>query len=590
MSFTALQAAWAEWLLEGFIAAGVRRVVVSPGSRSTPLVLAIARAETAGRLDAAVVVDERAAAFHALGAARATGVPTLLVCTSGTAGAHYLPAVVEASEARIPLLVLTADRPFELRGRGAPQTIEQSGMFGRFVRRTFELGSAESDPRAVDGLLRTGILATHAARWPDPGPVHVNAAFRKPLEPVGASHPDVDALSRRVNEALAAGLGAPDVPVAQPSSSALDGVAERLRAAGRGLIVLGPCEPAAAPSAEAVSALARSTGFPVLAEATSQHRFGAAGFPTALDVSEPLFGSPRFLERLAPDLVLQVGGAPTGRALGAWIARSGVERIVLARHGVPEAFNQAARIVVADLEPALEGLADRLSAPVGVDTDWREAIERAVGHARALADEAAGREGSQGEAVRAAVEAIPEGGLLMVGNSMPVRDVDLYVPAEARSMTVLSQRGAAGIDGLIAGAAGAAAATGSPTLLLLGDVSFQHDVGGLAAASRCEAPLAIVVVGNGGGRLFELLPLRSLPDVGPTFERYFLTPPGVDSVLAAQAFGVRGLAVTGGTAAREALRSALAAPGATVIEVRVDPHGADETRRLEAEMDAWPGD
>jgi len=279
-----------------------------------------------------------------------------------------------------------------------------------------------------------------------------------------------------------------------------------------------------------------------------------------------------------------------GMAIGAWIARSGVERVVLARHGVPEAFNQAARIVVTDLEPALEGLVDRLSAPVGVDTAWREAIDRAVGHARALAGAAAGREGSQGEAVRAAVEAIPEGGLLIVGNSMPVRDVDLYVPAEARGITVLSQRGAAGIDGLIAGAAGAAAATGRPTLLLLGDVSFQHDVGGLAAAARCKAPLAIVVVGNGGGRLFELLPLRSLPDVGPTFERYFLTPPGVDSVLAAQAFGVRGRGVAGGTAAREALRSSLAEPGATVIEVRVDPHGADETRRLAAEMDAWLGD
>ncbi|MFW6078599.1 MAG: thiamine pyrophosphate-binding protein, partial [Gemmatimonadota bacterium] len=168
MSFAALQAAWAEWLLDGLVAAGVRRAVVSPGSRSTPLVLAIDRAESAGRLEATVIVDERAAGFFALGQARATNQPSLLVCTSGSAGAHYLPAFVEAAEARVPMLALTADRPPELRGRGASQTIEQPGMFGHFVRRRFEVGPAEADPRAVAGLLRTGLLAVHATRWPDP--------------------------------------------------------------------------------------------------------------------------------------------------------------------------------------------------------------------------------------------------------------------------------------------------------------------------------------------------------------------------------------------------------------------------------------
>lgn len=595
MSFAALQAAWAEWLLDGLIAAGIVRAVVSPGSRSTPLVLAIGRAETAGRLDATVIVDERAAAFFALGQARVTNRPSLLVCTSGSAGTHYLPAFVEAAESRVPMLALTADRPPELRGRGASQTIEQPGMFGHFVRRSFEIGPAEADPRAVAGLLRTGLLAVHATRWPDPGPVHLNAAFRKPLEPDGGRHPEVEGLARQVADTLRGDLAAPDEPGVVPSPDTLDAVAERLSNAGRGLLLLGPCGPASAPPPEIVSDLARLTGFAVLAEATSQQRFAPIRDAPALDVSEPLFASPRFLQRAAPDFVLQVGGAPTGRALGAWIAGSGVERVVLARHGVPEAFNQASRIVVGDLEPTLRGLVERLRRGDGASEravgEWPADLVGIADRARALADEAAGQAGSQGEAVRAAVDAIPRGGVLVVGNSMPVRDVDLYVPAGDRDITVLAQRGAAGIDGLIAGAAGAAAASGRPTLLLLGDVSFQHDVGGLAAAAAVATSLAIVVINNGGGRLFELLPVRGLPEAGPVFERFFLTPPGVDVGDAAGAFGVRSTVATGRRDVLEAVRTCLDGAGsAAVIDVPVDTDAAQAPRRLAHALDDWLAD
>lgn len=594
MSFAALQAAWAGWLLDGLLAAGIRHAVVSPGSRSTPLVLALARAEADGRLAVRTIIDERAAAFFALGQARVTGEPTLLVCTSGTAGTHYLPAIVEASESRVPLLALTADRPPELRQRGASQTIQQSGMFGRFVRREFAVGPAEADPRAVDGLLRTGGLAVHAARHPDPGPVHLNVAFRKPLEPDGEGHPGVATLDARVRESLAAGLPVPVRPVRTPPDPALDAVADLIRARRRGLLVLGPCSPETAATPATVERLARATGYPVLAEATSQHRFGRAAFGRALDVSEPLFGSETFHDH-APELVLQVGAAPTGRALGRWISGAGVEldRVVIAPHGVPEAYNQARSILPGDLEPALSALAARLDSggagPPAPAERWLAAVSAASGRARELGLAAAGRPGSQGEAVRTAVHALPEGGILVVGNSMPVRDVDLYVPAAPRGIDVLSQRGVAGIDGLVAGAAGAAAASGRPTLLLLGDVSFQHDVGGLAAAADAgsSAPLAIVVIRNGGGRLFELLPVRDLPDPREAFRRFFLTPPGLDAVAAAGAFDVPGRRVSGAGELGEALGEALSRPGATVVEAVVAPDGVDALRRMTAEMDAW---
>lgn len=613
VSFAALQASWAEWLLEGLMAAGVRRVVVSPGSRSTPLVLAIARAEKAGRLDVEVIVDERVAAFFALGQARVTNQPGLLVCTSGTAGTHYLPALAEAAESRIPLLAMTADRPPELRGRGASQTIDQPGMFGRFVRRSFEIGPAEPDPRAVDGLVRTAMLAVHATRWPDPGPVHLNVALRKPLEPDGGRHRAVEALSRRVSNAIWAGAGPSELPAVIPPASLLDAVAERLRASPRGLLVLGPCSPAAAPSPASVNALARATGFPVLAEATSQRRFGRPGLETCpepcLEASEALFGSRTFVERGAPEIVLQIGEAPTGRALGAWIATSGVERVVLARHGVPDPFNQATRVVIGDLEPALQGLVQRLDGgrddeddttgtlaggESGSNAAWAGAVSRAAAKAASLAADLSARPGSQGEAVRVAVDVLPAGGILVVGNSMPVRDVDLYVPPGPRDITVLSQRGAAGIDGLLAGAAGAAAASRRPVLALLGDVSFQHDVGGLAAAAGIETPLAIVVVSNGGGRLFEVLPVHGLPGARSAppggrslFDRFFLTPPDLDVGTAARAFGVRAVRTADGPELAEALKAALAAPGASVVEAVVDADGADAVREISNGLDAW---
>lgn len=594
MSFAALQAAWAEWLLDGLLAGGVRRAVVSPGSRSTPLVLAIAKAEADGRLSVETMIDERAAGFFALGQARITGEPSLLVCTSGSAGAHYLPAIVEAVESRVPLLAVTADRPPELRGRGASQTIAQSSMFGHFVRRAIDIGPAEADAGSVEGLLRTGGLAVHATRWPDPGPVHLNVAFRKPLEPDGRSHPGVEELSARVRASLEAGLPAPASPVRTPPTAALAKVAERVRGCRRGVLVLGPCSPDAAASSATVERLARAAGYPVLAEATSQHRFGAAAFESPLDVSEPLFGSPAFRSR-APELVLQIGATPTGRALGRWIEETGVdlERIVIAPYGVPEAFNQARFILSGDLEPTLEALAEHVENGAegrpSADGPWREAIDRAAEHSRELAAAAADRPGSQGATVRTAVEALPEAGILVVGNSMPVRDVDLYVPAAPRGLEVLSQRGAAGIDGLIAGASGAAAASERPTVLLLGDVSFQHDVGGLAAAVAAGrvAPLVIVVIRNGGGRLFELLPVYDQPDVGETFERYFLTPPVVDASAAAAAFGLAVRRVSGAAELREAMTTALAAPGATVVEAVVAPDGVETLRRITEEMDEW---
>lgn len=594
MNFADLQAGWAQWLIDALVASGVRRVVVSPGSRSTPLVQAIARAEGEGRMTSTVVVDERSAGFFALGQIRATGEPSLLVCTSGTAGAHYLPAVVESGQARLPLIVLTADRPFELRGRGASQTIDQAGMFGRFVRKFIEVGPADPDPRAVDGLLRTAWLAVHAASWPEPGPVHLNLGLRKPLEPAGERDAELEALHHRVADALGRGLPAAVRATMHVASPALDEAADRIRRAHRGVVLLGPTGLFEAPDADAVSSFARASGFPVLAEATSQHRFGKLAVESVCDVFEPLFGSDSFLSSHAPDLVVHVGEVPVGRAVGSWLAASGVERILIAGQATSEAFNQAAQILVGDAGSTLVALADRLSDDGSIDGAWARSLAEAADTASEIVDAylTGGLRDAlaQGTAVRLAVQAVPQGGLLMLGNSMPVRDVDLYCRSATRDIGVLSQRGAAGIDGLISGAIGAAAASRRPTVLLLGDVSFQHDVGGLALSSESTdagVPVVVVVIQNGGGRLFELLPMRDQPGFEATFERFFLTPPVLDIGQAARAFDVRSHRVTEQGALAESLAEAMAGAGVTVIEAVVDgPASVDAIRRITASMEA----
>lgn len=583
MSGAHLQQAWAGWLVDGLVAAGVRNFVASPGSRSTPLVLALARAEAESRAEVAVVSDERSAAFVALGQARITGLPSALVCTSGTAGAHWLPAVVEASEAGVPLLAITADRPFELQARGANQTTAQAGLFGSQVRRFLELGLPDPDPRAAEALPRTAALAVQASLAPDPGPVHLNVRFRKPLEATGDEPESVRVLRRRVTAAVERGLPTPRPTRIAPDPRTLDELAVRLRRARRGVVVAGPASPFDAVPPSAVERFLEASGFALLPEATSQLRFGGPPARYLCDAFEVVFASTSGRRRLEPDFVLQLGSAPSGRALGAWLGgESAPDRVVLTGRGWPEAFNRAVDVLVAEPAAALLGLADRLEG-AAPEADWTARAASASADAwRRLETLLAERPGfPEAAAVRAAVASVPEGGLLALGNSLPVREVDLFCPASPRSLAVLSQRGVSGIDGLVSSAVGAVRASGFPAMLLVGDVSFQHDVGGLAAARDLSAPLAIVVLRNGGGRLFELLPVRSLPDADDVFERYFLTPPAVEPAAAARAFGLAAHEAGSAEELADALREAMTRDGATVVEARVD---GDSTAELAAAL------
>lgn len=576
----AVQTVWAELIAATLADAGVRMCVVSPGSRSTPLVLALA---ADGRLELPTIIDERAAAFFALGAARATGEPVALVCTSGSAAAHYLPAFVEASLAGVPLVALTADRPPELQQCGASQTIDQIGLYGSFVRGAFDLGAPVGTPIALRALRRKLVQAVTLARGPHPGPVHVEVPLRKPLEPALPAT-DEERIAARVVAELRRTPIASVPPRLVADDAALDALAAAIAAEPRGVIVAGALPASFARARDAVFALAARAGYPVLAEAGSQLRFAPRGGAICVDHFDLLLASPTLGGAPAPKLVIQLGAEPVAAG---WAAAqpliAGASRYVLADGDWHDADSSARAVIVGDVASSLAALAERIALCGSYDhaEAWRLADTRAT---NALGRALASHPRSEVAAMQSVVEAVPEGAVLQLGNSLPIRIVD-HVRGGGPARTVLTQRGAAGIDGLIASAAGATRA-GQPVVVVLGDVSFAHDLGGLLATRHAATPLAIVVVDNGGGRIFTGLPVARVAggNAAAVFEQHFLTAPGLDPIAIATALGIRAVAATSPSALSATLATALAAPGVTLIHAPVTATGAHDVRRDALEL------
>jgi len=560
---------WARLLLASFADAGVRDVVISPGSRSTPFVVAAVRES---RLRCHTIIDERAAAFFALGKARVDHIPALLLCTSGTAAAHYLPAIIEANATFVPLLVLTADRPSELSECAAPQTIDQVKLFGQNVRAFFELGNPDASELSLRALRRMAIQSVTTAHAPLPGAVHLNARARKPLEPVTTLANDLAEAARRI----AAQPMRVSLPRVAPAEN-LEGVAAAIREAKSGILLCGPAPMSQARDREAIHAFARATRFPIAPEATSQLRFAASSATDydgvhVLDTLEPLLK----LGRVSPpDLVVQIGRPPTSTGWERLLPKVKT-RIVLARYGWNDPDSSASHLVFGDLGANLRALAqDRRD---GAMSPWAESLIVANEKARSLLPDDEELL-SEGQVARTVVQSAPRGSCLMLGNSLAVRLVDTFAPhASNELLGVLSQRGASGIDGLVAGAAGSASVSSTPITLLLGDVSLLHDLTSLAIAKESShiVPIVIVVVQNNGGRIFEQLPLATAPDIEQEILDRTITPHTFDFRAAATMFDISYARIdTRIGDLRDALRKSYdRGHGCTLIEVVVPPHGA----------------
>jgi 2-succinyl-5-enolpyruvyl-6-hydroxy-3-cyclohexene-1-carboxylate synthase len=594
----AVQTIWADLVATSLADGGVTRCVISPGSRSTPLVAALAHEP---RIELTTLIDERAAGFFALGAARATGAPVALVCTSGTAAAHYLPAIVEASLAGVPLLAITADRPPELYDCGASQTIDQIMMYGDFVRGAIDLGAPGDGELALRAVRRKVIQAITLARGPAPGPVHVEVPLRKPLEPAPPATDAERALARAA--AQLAGDAAIAPPRMAPDPSAIAALAAAIAREPDGVIVAGALPTGFAASRAAVFALAARSRYPIIAEAGSQLRFGPRPDGLVLvdhfDVIPPA-------ARPAVRIVIQLGAEPVAAAWPAWaasLAAAGAERWVLAGHRWHDADSSARGVILGEpaavIEAVNEAMNDALNdalsdAPGAPEAAVAASAPRAPGEAamrwrvaeaaaaRAIAVALDGHPRSECAMIRAAIDAVPEGAAIQLGNSLPVRVVDQVVSG-GPLRPVLTQRGAAGIDGSIASAAGATCA-GHPVLLVLGDVSFAHDLGGLLAARCARAALAILVIDNRGGQIFAGLPIARAP-MGAAFERHWLTAPELDPTAIAAALGAPATTAASPAAAATAIARALRGSGVTVIHAPVTASGAHDVRR--AALDAF---
>jgi 2-succinyl-5-enolpyruvyl-6-hydroxy-3-cyclohexene-1-carboxylate synthase len=530
--------ALASALVEELARCGMRRAVLAPGSRSTPLAVALWRHPA---IDVAVLIDERSAGFFALGCALGNGSPAAVLCTSGSAAANLHPAVVEADQAGVPLIVLTADRPPELRGIGAGQTIDQLKLYGDAVRWFCEVGTHEADDEGLLHYRSTACRAWAAAAGePRPGPVHLNLAFREPLAPVSiegqVTATDTLALEGRGERPLTAVSRS----ATRPEEALLDELAERLAASPRGLIVAGrQLEPGLA---EPFASLAAAAGYPILAEPTSQLRRGNHDLSLVVSAYD-VIARARSPE-LVPELIVRVGELPTSKPLRQWLAElSGLRQLVLdplAEWKDPS--RRAETLVRADPGLAADGLAARLkagaAAPGRAGSDWAEGWLAADAAAReAVERELAGLEElSEPGAWRALAAALDDGDLVFAASSMPVRDLEAFVSAGRERVRFLSNRGANGIDGLVSTAAGAAASSQGTAWAVLGDLALVHDLGGLAAARRQEN-LRLLVLDNGGGGIFHFLPQADAMEANE-FEALLGTPAEMDLAEAANLFGL----------------------------------------------------
>jgi 2-succinyl-5-enolpyruvyl-6-hydroxy-3-cyclohexene-1-carboxylate synthase len=556
---TALASAFAEELARG----GLRLAVISPGSRSTPLAVALWRQP---EIEVSVIVDERSAGFFALGAAQASGEPVALLCTSGTALVNYHPAVAEADESGIPLLVLSADRPPELRGIGAGQTIDQIKTFGSSVRWFCEVGTHAADD---DGLLHYRSVACRAlaaARGEvRPGPVHLNLPWREPLAPVpiegAVTATDPLALEGRDKRPLTA-VTHIDL---EPSVFLLDEMAGHIGDAISGVIVAGrQLDPELR---EPLAHLARVSGFPILADPTSQLRCGPHDRSHVIAAYDLLLRDEHFARSVVPELVLRFGEMPTSKPLRAWLTASGADEIVVDPYGGwNEPTNRAAAILRADPTDLASGWAARLE---GLEGRERPLPDRWL-DAEAAAQEALDQELTENGDItepalhRALGEAHRDGDLVYTSSSMPIRDQETFLAPSSTDALFLSNRGANGIDGLISSGIGAAHASGRPTTIVSGDLGLLHDLGSLAALREVETPVRIVVVDNDGGGIFHFLPQEAaLP--GDEFEALLGTPRGVDTAKAAALFDLPHRRLE----SLAELPDALAA-GTCLIEVKTD--------------------
>lgn len=566
---------WGRAVMEELVRSGVRDLCLSPGSRSAPLALA---AQRQPRLRVTTHFDERGGAYFALGVAKATQRPVALLCTSGTALANYLPAIAEANNAAVPLIVLSADRPPELHEVGANQTMPQAGIFDAFVRFSADLGPPEPTPERVRHLRLLVDQAVAASRGPPAGPVHLNFPFREPLDDRHIEG-DIPASLEADAEACRGNGDAPLATVAPtstaPDPEAIDLLVDRIRAEPRGIIVAGPRWTRDALDAD-VAALCAATGYPVLADPLSGLRYSSDGPTRLISAYDAYLGHAPTAARLRPRLVLRLGASPTSKALLSFLTDldDAFQGCLDETERGWDETRRAQLFLRGDAGEACRAITAAVAGRATPDAAWAPAWMEADSAACEFHDREASKSSFEGALASALVAALPAGSALFVSNSLPIRDVDRFAPARS-GLTVFANRGASGIDGILHTALGVSYGLGRKVTLLVGDLAFLHDMNALVTMGRLGLALDVVLVENDGGGLFEFLPVSA----SEGFTELFVTPHGVDVAGVARALGVAHQRFTDVPSLVRAYRAGGTVPGPRILEFQSDRHENVRRRR-----------
>lgn len=555
------QTAYLQAFVQGLVDGGIKDAVVCPGSRSTPLTVLLANRD---EIRLWMEVDERSAGFFALGMAKAQGSSVVLVASSGTATANYYPAVVEASLSDVPLVVITADRPPELRDVGAPQVIDQVKLFSGYVKAFAEMATASTGDGMVDYAWAWGRRAAEMARSEPMGPVHCNFPLRDPLVP------DLEATGRPMHSGhLPLGDKMPGVLLAprRLDSEITNRLRELLEETANGIIVAG-IHPAPDFNRDLL-ALARRLQYPVLADPLSQLRSDGTQDRLIISGYDAFLREPKVRAWLRPDVILRFGPMPVSKyltqALNEW---SDVPQILVDKIARWRDPNHARALNIVDTAPS------SLCRDLAEGSDTKDSVLRSGDWSRRwirldeIAFESVAAEGDglwEGSVMAELARWLPDGSALYVGNSMPIRDLDTFWKASRGFVRIWANRGANGIDGVVSSALGASTKAG-PLVLVLGDLSFYHDFNGLLASKLYHLPATIVLLNNDGGGIFSFLPQSSLP----RFEELFAVPLGLDFSLGVSMYDGKFVRVRTLEQFREQMEASLGAKGLTVIEVPSD--------------------
>ncbi len=575
INFSNTNSVWASVLVETLQRLGLATAVVCPGSRSTPLTLALAQHP---QIEAIPVLDERSAAFFALGLARQSGLPTVLVCTSGTAGANFYPAVIEARESRVPLLVLTADRPPELRECNAGQTVDQQKLYGTFPNWYSEVAVPSLDLAMLAYLRQTVIQAWERSRYPVPGPVHLNLPFRDPLAPVPQT--EAQQLQALFPEDFFSFLSSPSSPVLSLPvlSLPMELPLQEWQSCTQGVIIAGPAQPQfPQPYCEAIAHLSQTLGWPVLAEALSPLRNYASLNPHLISTYDVIVRDPNLAAELAPAQVIRIGEMPTSKTLRTWLTQVQPRQWVI-DPGDRNLDPLHGRTV--HLRIAIEQISANLPVPAPVPApvlnpylkQWLEAeavTRQAMDHILAQTDDLI-----ESKAAWLLSQCLPSETPLWIANSMPVRDMEwFWRPGDLR-IQPLFNRGANGIDGTLSTALGIAHRQAS-SVMLTGDLALLHDTNGFLLSRKLAGHLTIVLINNNGGGIFEML---AIAQFDPPFEEFFATPQDIDFAPLCQAYGVEYEQIQSWEQLRQRLMT-LPDRGVRVLEIPTDRQRDTQWRR-----------